>query len=124
MVELKDRYKDLKSTVARQQKDMGGTTAAQQENIQVRRVQGTVKLDMGAEVTQPLLTSLQVITAHVTACQHQCSDAALKFCGGASLEGSITPCNGSWLSMLCCRPASPSTSWRGVCSRPPSAAMR
>ena len=73
MVELKDRYKDLKSTVARQQKDMGGTTAAQQENIQVRRVQGTVQPDMGAEVMQPLITSLQGTTAQVTACQHQCS---------------------------------------------------
>ena len=35
MMELKDRYKDLKTTVAQQQKDMGGSTAAQQENIQV-----------------------------------------------------------------------------------------
>ena len=35
MMELKDHYKDLKFTVAKQQKDMGGSTAAQQENIQV-----------------------------------------------------------------------------------------
>ena len=35
MADLRERYKELKGQVAKQQVDMGGTTAAQQENIQV-----------------------------------------------------------------------------------------
>ena len=52
MADLKDQYKNLKSDVAQQQKDMGGTTAAQQENIQVRlqAVQQTMKLHAGRTV--------------------------------------------------------------------------